>query len=220
MTMKRPLLSSDLLLLKWPVLLLVICVVASVLWCGGAFKFKKDSLLAVQAVQANLELMSAQVQQVADEETNIRSHIDRYRQLQTSGLIGDEERLKLVEALGRIRARHKLYAIQFDVGPQSMVSLQEGEAESAGPSFSLRSSRIQIDLSLLHEEDLSQLLLELRSVGRGLFVVEECSLNRTGSEVASEFLKLSENLHASCKILWLTLKLEDAPKEIPVEAGI
>ncbi|MDP3694723.1 MAG: hypothetical protein Q8R42_01265, partial [Desulfocapsaceae bacterium] len=146
--MKRPLLSSDLLLLKWPVLLLVICVVASVLWCGGALKFRKSSLLAIQAARANREQMSAQVQQVKDEETNIRSHLDRYRQLQTSGVIGDEERLKLVEALGRIRDRHKLYAIQFDVGPQALVSLQEGEAESAGPSFSLRSSRIQIDLSL------------------------------------------------------------------------
>jgi len=218
--MKRPLLSSDLLLLKWPVLLLVICVVASVLWCGGALKFRKSSLLAIQAARANREQMSAQVQQVKDEETNIRSHLDRYRQLQASGVIGDEERLKLVEALGRIRDRHKLYAIQFDVGPQALVSLQEGEAESAGPSFSLRSSRIQIDLSLLHEEDLSQLLLELRSVDRGLFVVEECSVNRTGSEVASEFLKLGENLHVSCKVLWLTLKFEDAPKEVPLEAGI
>ncbi len=211
--MKRPFWSQDLLLLKWPVLLLVICVVASALWCGGAFKFKERAARAMQAAQANRKQMGARVQQIEDEEKIIRSYIARYRHLQTSGVIGAEERLELVEAIGRIRARHKLYAVHFDVGPQAVVPLQKGEPEGAGSSFSLRASRIQLDLPLLHEEDLARLLLELRSVGRGLFVVEECSVNRTGSEVASEILKLSENLNASCKIFWLTLKAEKKPAD-------
>ena len=223
--MKSPFSSQDLLLLKWPVLLLVICVVASGLFFGGALKFKERAVHAMQAAQANREQVGARVQQIEDEEKIILNHIDRYRHLQKSGVIGEEERLELVEVLGRIRARHKLYAIQFDVGPQAVVLLQEGETEGAGSSFSLRASRIQLDLPLLHEEDLAQLLLGLRSVGRGLFVVEECSVNRTGSEVASEILKVSENLNASCKILWLTLKAKekkpaDGLPALPLEPGI
>lgn len=207
--MRRPFLSPDLLLLKWPVLLLVGSVVVSVLWWGGAYKFREDSVLAMQAAQANRAQMDALIEQIKDEEKIIRSYSDRYRHLLASGVIGDEDRLELVEALGRIRGRHNLYPIQFDIGQQVVLPLQESEPENGEPSLSLRASRIEIVLSLLHEEDLSRLLDELRSLGRGMFVVEECSISRTGGETASELLKLSENLSASCKILWLTLKTED-----------
>ncbi|MBU0662970.1 MAG: hypothetical protein KJ990_00350 [Proteobacteria bacterium] len=207
--MKRPFLSPDLLLLKWPVLLMVVSVVVSVLWWGGAYKFRENSTLAMQAALANWGQMDTLIRQTKDEEKTIHVYSDRYRHLQTSGVIGDEDRLELVEALGRIRAHHNLYPIQFDIEQQSVLPLQEGESEDAGPSLSLRVSRIQIALALLHEDDLAWLLAELRGVGRGMFVVEECSVSRTGSVVEGEILKLSENLSASCKILWLTLKSEE-----------
>lgn len=207
--MKRPFLSPDLLLLKWPSLLLAICVVASVILWVGVLRFRENSTLAMQAALANRGQMDTLIRQIKDEEKNIRAYSDRYRQLQTSGVIGDEDRLELVEVLGRIRAHHNLYPIQFDIEQQAVLPLQEAESEDAGPSLSLRASRIQIALALLHEEDLTWLLAELRGVGRGMFVIEECSISRTGGEAASEILKLSENLSASCKILWLTLKFEE-----------
>ncbi|MDD3815007.1 MAG: hypothetical protein PHZ02_10210 [Desulfocapsaceae bacterium] len=207
--MRRPFLPPDLLLLKWPVLLLTTCVVASVIFWVGALRFRENSILAMQAAQAHRAQMDAMIQQIKDEGENIRSYSDRYHQLLASGVIGDEDRLELVELLGRIRSRYNLFPIQFDIEQQATLPLQEGESEDAGPSLSLRASRIQIALSLLHEEDLSRLLDELRGVGRGMFVVEECSVSRTGGDAASELLKLSENLSASCKILWLTLKSEE-----------
>ncbi len=207
--MKRPFLSPDLLLLKWPSLLLATCVVVSVILWVGVLRFRENSTLAMQAAQANRGQMDTLIQQIKDEGKTIHVYSDRYRHLQASGLIGDEDRLELVEALGRIRAHRNLYPLQFDIGQQVMLPLQEGESENAGPPLALRASRIQIVLPLLHEEDLTRLLDELRGVGRGMFVVEECSVSRTGSVVESEILKLSENLSASCKILWLTLKSED-----------
>ena len=214
--MKRLFLSPDMLLLKWPILLLAICVVASVILWVGALRFRESSTLAMQVAQANRGQMDTLIRQIQDVEKAIRTYSDRYHHLQTSGVIGDEDRLELVEALGRIRVRHNLYPIHFDIEQQAIIPLQKGEPENAGPSLSLRASRIHIALPLLHEEDLVRLLLELRGVGRGMFVVEECSINRTGGETRSELLKLSENLSASCKILWLTLKSEDAPKEVPL----
>lgn len=221
--MKRAFWSQDMLLLKWPVLLLVICAVASVVWCGSAFKFREMAILATQAAQANREQMAGAVLKIEEEAKAIRTYRDRYDQLQTRGVIGEEERLQLVEALGRFRERHKLYAVQFEMDKQVEIPLKEGEPEDAGPWLSLRSSQIRIGMPLLHEEDLLRLLAELRRVGRGMFVVEECSLTRTNLEAVSEVLKVNENLLASCTILWLTLKpeenqpgagLEEAPPEL------
>ena len=205
--MKRPFLSSDMLLLKWPVLLLIICVVAGAIWYGAARKFQEISLSDMQAAQVEREQSQARLHLIEEEEKIIRHYNDRYRQLQTSGVIGDETRLELVEAVGHIRARHKLYPLQFDIGRQAVVPLPAGAEEDEGASPSLRASQIRIVLPLLHENDLARLLQDLQSVGRGLFVVEECSISR-GSEAENESLELKENLSASCKILWLTLNLE------------
>lgn len=217
--MKRPFLSQDMLLLKWPLLLMVSSVMVSVLWWGGAYKFREDSVFAMQAAQAKRAQLETVTRQVEEEEKTIRSHSGRYRQLQTSGVIGEEERLELVEALGRIRVRYNLYPLEFDIGQQTVIPLQEGEPENGEPSLSLRASRIQIALPLLHEEDLSRLLDELRNIGSGMFVVEECSLSRAGSAAESDILKLSANLTASCNILWLTLKAEDRVAPPPEEPG-
>jgi len=196
------------LLLKWPVLLLVICVAAGAFGYVGARKFHESGRLAMQAAQVEHEQSEALLRLTREEEKMIRNSRDKYRQLQTTGVIGDERRLELVEALGHIRARHKLYPLQFDIGRQASIQLQEESAENAGASLSLRSSLIQIVLPLLHEEDLTRLLHDLRRVGQGLFVVEECSISR-GSEAESVSLELKENLSASCRILWLTLKYEE-----------
>ena len=207
MVKKYSFLSGDMLLLKWPALLLFICLIASAVWYGGVSKFQKIGLAAMQAAQAERENSETALRAIEAEGKTILSYSDRYCQLQASGVIGDETRLELVEALGHIRARHKLYPLQFDIGQQAVIPLEEGAPENAEAYLSLRSSPIQIVLPLLHEDDLTRLLLELQSVGRGIFVVEECSISR-GSEAEGGPLGLQENLSAVCKILWLTLKSE------------
>jgi hypothetical protein len=165
----------------------------------------------MQAARAERDNGEVALRAIEEEEKTIRNYRERYRQLQTSGVIGDETRLELVEALGHIRERHKLYPLQFDIDQQVVIPLKEGAPENAGPFLSLRSSLIQITLPLLHEDDLTRLLQELRSVGRGIFVVEECSISR-GSDSGKESLALKEHLSGVCKILWLTLKPE-APRK-------
>lgn len=206
--MKRFFWSQDMSLLKWPVLLLVICVLASAVWCGSAFRFRERAALATRAAQANREQMAESVRKIEEEAATIRSHMDQYRDLQTRGIIGDEERLQVVEAVGRFRIRHRLYPIHFDMAQQVVIPLQADEPEDVGPWLSLRSSQIRITLSLLHEEDLTHLLDDLRNVGRGIFVVEECTVDRPQGEVGG-VLKMSENLTAACTLLWLTLKSEE-----------
>jgi hypothetical protein len=213
MVRKSSFLSEDMLILKWPVLLLVICLIASAVWYGGVSKFQKIALSAMQAAQVERDNGEATLRAIEEEEKIVRNYSERYRQLQTSGVIGDETRLELVEALGHIRERHKLYPLQFDIGQQVVIPLKTGAPENVGAYLSLRSSRIQIALPLLHEDDLTRLLQELRSVGRGIFVVEECAISR-GSDSEKELLELKENLSVACKILWLTLKPEE-----PREAG-
>jgi hypothetical protein len=171
----------------------------------------------MQVAQSNREEKAAQIRKIKEEAETIRQYVDQYQKLQTSGVIGDEDRLELVEALGRIRSHHHLYALGFDIGKQVVIPLQESDPKTVASPLSLRSSRIQITLPLLHEEDLTRLLDQLREVGRGLFVVEECSISGSASsgKMVEKELLLKENLKALCKIQWLTLKSDASQREIP-----
>ena len=198
------------LLLKWPLLVLVIVVLASAVWCGSLYQFRQSNLRALQTAQTHRIQIETSVRQIKDETKTIHSFVDRYQKLATDGVISVEDRLELVETIGRIRARHNLYPVQLDIGQQVMVPLsQNGGQENSGNGMSLRVSRIQITIPLLHEEDLSHLLEGLRGMKQGFFVVETCSIKRTGNDAESDHPVLHENLTAFCKILWLTLKKEE-----------
>lgn len=200
---------QDRILLKWPVLLLVLGILVSAVWCGGVYQFRESNNRALQVARTNRIQMETSVRQIEDEAKTVRGFIDRYRKLTTDGLINDEDRLELVETVGRIRAKHKLYPVQIDIEQQAILPLgQDGGQENSGNGISLRASRIQISMPLLHEEDLSRLLDELHEMKRGIFVAETCFVKRTDSDSGNDRPVLHENLIASCKILWLTLKRE------------
>lgn len=205
---------QDLLLLKWPVLLLVITLAVSAAWCGGTYLFKKNSLSTLQSARANRVRIAASIRQIEDEEKTVRSFIDRYRKLSIEGVISDEDRLELVESINGIRARHALYPVQLDIEQQATYRLgQHGDLGTPGIGISFRVSRIRLSMPLLHEEDLFHLLDGLRDLKRGIFVAEECSTKRTDENPGNQLLVLHENLTASCKILWLTVKWQEKKED-------
>lgn len=202
--------NQDMLLLKWPVLLLGLGTLVSAAWCFGAFQFRESSNGALQAALANRTQMETSVRRIEDEEKTVRGYIDRYQKLAEDGVICDEDRLGLVENIGRLRARYKLYPVHLDIERQAMLPLApDGGEEPPGTGISLRVSRVLISIPLLHEEDLSRMLDELDNMQRGIFVAEKCSIQRTGGDSGGDRPQLHENLTAFCKILWLTLKKDE-----------
>lgn len=197
--------QEDMLLLKWPTLWLVVALLAGAIWYGGAYRFKEEKNRAFQVARANrLEVMDL-VRQIEEEAGTVRDYVDRYRQLQEERVIGEEDRLELVETVGRIRARHLLYPLQLDIEPQATLPLgQSGGRDNPGEGMSLRASRIVMNIPLLHEEDLFHLLKGLNTMQQGIIVTEECAIKRIGS---TENMRpvLQRNLVASGKFLWLTM---------------
>jgi len=226
--MKGLSLPPDLLLLKRPLLVVMLCLLASGVWYAGIYRFQRVNICSVQADQMERDALESKIRRLEGEERAIRGHIDGYRRLQARGVIGEERRLELVEALGRIRDRHNLYPLQFDIEQQKFfpprenggeeLPLNEGggdglgsaDEDGSGAVMVLGASRMKISLPLLHEEDLTRLLEDLRGLDQGLFVVEQCEIDRlAGGRAAGEPALVQENLSAVCQILWLTLKLED-----------
>lgn len=127
-----------------------------------------------------------------------RSQFNSYK---SSGLVGKERRLSWVESLESTNNVLRLPTLNYNLGPQE---------EFARPKFkefrgvSVRSSPMQLNIGLLHEEDLFALLEGLRLSIKNLFTVDRCTMSRPGV-LAESLSTKSLNLQANCTIRWVSI---------------
>ena len=63
---------------------------------------------------------------------------------------------------------------------------------------------MDLNMGLLHEEDLFALLEGLRLSIKNLFTVDSCIINRSGG-VDQKLATKSTNLSANCQLRWVTI---------------
>jgi hypothetical protein len=104
-----------------------------------------------------------------------------------------------VELLKEIRDKHRLIDLRYEIAPQRMLDGQLGN------DFVFFASSMKLELKLLHEEDLTRLLDDLRRQAKALIRVNSCRIERlpaTGEQRGGG----RANLLADCEIEWLTLR--------------
>ena len=130
------------------------------------------------------------------EETEIKQKSAVFSGLQARGVIGEEQRLEWVELLKTIRDRRRLLDLQYEIAPQRALDAAPGSA------FTFYASTMKIQLKLLHEEDLTRLLDDLRQQARALIQVKSCTVSRLPRGSADG----TAQLLADCQIDWITLR--------------
>ncbi len=195
--------KDDISVLKWSVVLLALTLMVSAILCGGAYRFRQQKISELQAARTYRVELSGAVRNIEEEARIIGEYSDRYHQLQQEGVIWEEDRLELVEAVDKIRAWHSLFPMQLDIEPRATLVLGQGGAQGEG--MFLRASRIVINMPLLHGKDLFSLLEGLNAMQKGIIVTEECSLKRSYSSTDNKIPGFRRNLTGLCKLLWLTL---------------
>lgn len=201
-----PLNKDDMSLLKWPAALLVFALLVSAVWCGGAYRFGQLKISELRAARTSRAELSGAVWKIEEEARIVGDYSDRYRLLQQEGIVGDEDRLELVETVDKVRASHVLFPMQLDIEPQATMILgQDGGLVAQGEGMSLRASRIVISIPLLHEKDIFSLLEGLNAMKRGIIVTEEIVVERIYSSTDEWHPEFRQNLTGLCKLLWLTI---------------
>ena len=131
--------------------------------------------------------------------------IDQYRSLyneyKSSGLIGEERRLSWIESLESTNEVLRLPTLTYNLAPQ-----EEFERPNFKPKrgVAVKSSPMELQIGMLHEEDLFALLEGLRLSIKNLFTVDSCIMRRESSIEASLATK-RQNLNATCLIRWVTI---------------
>lgn len=180
--------------LRWPLLLaIVLCGagVAMVLYS----EYRLDSARQERAA-ARKQSASAleRVAKVAEEERDIRNNLVVYQRMVDAGIVGEKNRLDLIDGIAAIKTARKLFDIRYQIEPQKPLDYP-GIARTPGLDFVV--SRVQLDMQLLHEEDLLRFIRDLTARGQYHLAVRSCSLGRHDRSPASAF---APNVQARCTL--------------------
>jgi hypothetical protein len=189
---------ADLALLRWPMLLLAVALalMSLLIWASHG-EYQRSQARAKEAERANMRARG-ELLEVRAQETNYRSFSSQFELLEGRGLTGEERRLDWIDMVQRLRERHRLYTLEYD------ISAQRNFVASLAPPAGLnpRSSAVALQFTTLHEGDLINFLDELEQQSPGIFRQTRCDIRRLPAAADSASARLS----VRCEYDWLTLK--------------
>ena len=170
--------KDDMRQIRWPLAISALLCIAGI----TAVVFAEGQLDAARKARelAQQDRTSAQerVTKATDEEREIRQNLVEYDKMVKIGMVGRTNRLNLVERMASIKTERKLFEMRYNIDPQKTVDFP-GAAKSpvGGPEFV--TNRMQIDMLLLHELDLTTFLRDLQASNQAFLSVRHCNLSRT-----------------------------------------
>ena len=158
-------------------------------------KEKRDSAGSARRVQE----ARARLDGARRERDSLHESADVFRTLVERGLLQNERRLDLVELVNQLRARHQLFALDYDIAPQRVLELPGGRVFN---SVDVLASRVKLRARALHEGDIFAFVSALSHTPQGFYPVDRCLLRRLDNPPDA----LQAHVEADCTLEWITLR--------------
>jgi hypothetical protein len=155
--------------------------------------------VALAAAQEERKQNGERLARIAEEEREVKQKLAVYQQLKNLNVLGEERRLEWADAVARIRAQRELLDLRYRVERQKLLTSLPGKPGSVD----FFASTMNVDLQLLHEEDLTRFLADLRASGNAYYSVKRCSLERTAQAATGS--TITPRLRADCQIDLITI---------------
>jgi hypothetical protein len=159
----------------------------------------QDAQRMLAAAQAERKQNAERLARIAEEEHEVKANLAVYQQLRQLKVLGEERRLEWADAIARIRAHRELLDLRYRVERQKLLSAIPGKPANV----EFYASPMQVEIALLHEEDLLRFLADLRASGNAYYSIKQCALRRTGQ--AATGLTITPRLRADCLIDLITI---------------
>jgi hypothetical protein len=180
-------------------LLVVALIGAAIVYYSERMEVTARQQLSRQ--QAQLKDARTRLQKSGDEREIIVRYIDRYRQMERIGYIGDEQRINWLDGLRLANRQADLFGVEYQIGAQKAYAYA---ADYKPGQLALNQSVMRLRFRLLHEEDLLRFFNALARQGNGLFTIDQCSLKRINS---GGIIRYQPNVNAECDLSWITVKV-------------
>lgn len=191
--------QADLPYIKWSLLTFIITLAIGGSAVFFSQKFATNAQNAKRAAQQQLNDARSKLSAARDDQANMAAYTQEYSAIQHREIIGDEQRLNLIEGLDSLRRRNRVLDFKYAIAPQQpykpVPALDSG-------NFDLKISNMTLQFELLHEEQLINFFDSLRRDMNGWFILDRCSLEKSATAPAQ--------LKADCAGGWLTMKNRNA----------
>lgn len=192
--------ADELKALRMPVgiLLATLAVAAGAVYYTDLLVKRAGAELSRQ--KADFQTAQNRMRQSGGEKDTIVQYVDKYRALEKAGFAGEEQRINWLDALRNANQRADLFGVSYQIGIQH--DYPHAAEFDPGP-VQLQESSMELNMRLMHEEDLMRFFDQLRAQQAGLFHIRGCALVRTDR---SDTLRNQANITAKCELSWLTAR--------------
>ena len=169
----------------------------ALIWSAGGALRQAQGLL--DAAQGERRKNNERLARISEEEREVKQKIDVYQQLKSLNILGEERRLEWADTIARIRKERELLDLRYAVQRQRLLA----SVPAKPGTVDVYATTMNVQLALLHEEDLLRFLSDLRASGNAFYSVRRCSLTRTGQ--AATGTTIVPRLRAECDIDLITI---------------
>ena len=162
------------------------------------------------AISSSQSAMNADYNELITRKRIVDRYYRRYEAFREQGFVGREARLDWIETMRETAEALDLPSLNYSIEPQRRVTVPTAQS-SDGESAGLFVSRLDLDASLLHEEDLLRLIDALQQRAPGLMMVDRCELLRRSEP--DSLLVNDPNIVADCSVNVYSMLTTDVPGE-------
>ena len=196
--------SIDWFFLRRPLLFLLVAVVLSATLIILGMQFEEASHEAYRQGEASLNATHRKYENMVNDIDLLEQYTVHYSDYKASGLIGGERRLSWIESLESTNSVLRLPHLSYNL--LAREDFQRAGLK-VGKNVVVNSSPMELNMDLLHEEDLFALVEGLGYSISSLFTVDGCNIILT-SAVGESFTTKKANMKATCIIRWINIDVK------------
>jgi len=190
--------------IKFHTIIFIGVLMVSLALIFGSLSFKDDMFGKYKNNKAMFSSISQKYLSIDEDEKIIREYYPEFIALYRKGIIGREHRLNWIETLRASSERVKVPGLTYDISPQEEYS---PEFSANLGRFALYSSTMKLNISMLHEGDLSRLIKDMNEHAEGLFTITKCRFIRTSKKIIEK--RDAKNITADCELQWINIRMAD-----------
>jgi hypothetical protein len=190
--------------LRMPLIIFFIGIVIAVIMMLAGTQYENAQQDRYEQSLSTLSTTHQKYSNIINDIGLLEQYRNQYAEYKASGLVGVERRLSWVESLESTNEVLQLPTINYNLLPQE---------EFKRPGFNLKSgvdikgSVMDLKMDLFHEENLFNLIKDLKLSIDSIFTVESCSISRRGP-VSSSLNTQNANLNSECRLRWVTIDVK------------